>query len=208
VTRPFRVGGVVHCPAAAWAACPLRAQWTTRAQGRRVAIPPDARLLRARQERQQTPEGRAKLRERVAVAHALAHVGRWQGRRARYCGLRKTVLALRRSAVVHNLHVIARRSTAAKTAPHDDWTGVLGIVKAGNRPIRAMAIEMAWGGWRFPPESALSRGSQARFGQGRPRVRKIGLVARARKLLIALWRFLETGGLPLGALLKAEVRIR
>jgi transposase len=69
----------------------------------------------------------------------------------------------------------------------------LGIAKAGNRHIRAMAIEIAWGCWRFQPESALSRWYQERFGPGSARVRKIGIVALARKLLIALSRFLETG---------------
>src|SRR6266702_1000473 len=48
------------------------------------------------------------LRERVAVEHALAHIGHWQGRRARYRGLRKNLFDLRRCAVVHNLHVLAR----------------------------------------------------------------------------------------------------
>lgn len=57
---------------------------------------------------QQTAQGRSKLRERVAVEHSLAHVGRWQGRRARYRGLRKNLFDLRRCAVVHNLHVLAR----------------------------------------------------------------------------------------------------
>ena len=64
--------------------------------------------LRELRQRQLTPLGRAKLRERVAVEHALAHIGRWQGRRARYRGIRKNVFDLRRSAVVHNLHVLAR----------------------------------------------------------------------------------------------------
>jgi hypothetical protein len=52
----------------------------------------------------------AELRERVAVEHALAHVGHWQGRRARYLGTRKNLFDLRRVAVVHNLHVIARQT--------------------------------------------------------------------------------------------------
>ena len=64
-------------------------------------------LLAGLRQRQQTPEGRAKLRERVAVEHALAHVGHWQGRRARYRGTRKNLFDLRRVAVVHNLHIIA-----------------------------------------------------------------------------------------------------
>jgi transposase len=83
-----------------------------------------------------------------------------------------------------------------------------GIAKAGNRHIRAMAIAIAWGWLRFQPESALSKWYQARFGQGSARLRKIGIVALARKLLIALWRFLETGVRPPGAVLKVEVRIR
>jgi transposase len=69
---------------------------------------PDEALLQELRERQQTPQGRAKLRERVAVEHALAPIGHWQGRRARYRGVRKKVFDLRRCAVVHNLHVLAR----------------------------------------------------------------------------------------------------
>jgi transposase len=84
----------------------------------------------------------------------------------------------------------------------------LGIAKAGNRHIRAMAIEIAWGWLRFQPESALSRWSHERFGQGSARVRKSGIVALARNLLMALCRFLETGVLPQGALCKSEVRSR
>jgi hypothetical protein len=58
-------------------------------------------------QRQQTPAVRAKLRERVKVEHALAHVGHCEGRRARYRGPRKNLFDLRQVAVVHNLHVIA-----------------------------------------------------------------------------------------------------
>jgi transposase len=79
-----------------------------------------------------------------------------------------------------------------------------GIEKAGNRFIRAMAIEIAWSWLRNQPESKLSRWYQRRFGHGGKRQRKIGIVALARKLLIALWRYLETGTLPEGALLKAS----
>ena len=105
---PFEPGGTVRFPAATCAACPLRDRCTTSTDGRTVAIHPDERLLVELRERQATPDGRAKLRERVAVEHALAHVGRWQGRRARYRGARKNLFDLRRCAVVHNLHVIAR----------------------------------------------------------------------------------------------------
>ena len=68
---------------------------------------PDEALLQELRERQQTPQGRAQLWERVAVEHALAHVGHWQGRRARYRGVRKNVFD-HDCAVMHNLHVLAR----------------------------------------------------------------------------------------------------
>jgi Transposase DDE domain len=105
---PFVPGGVVHFPKETCAQCPLQTQCTTSAKGRSVSIHPDEALLIELRQRQQTPLGRAQLRERVAVEHTLAHVGRWQGRRARYRGLRKNLFDLRRCAVVHNLHVLAR----------------------------------------------------------------------------------------------------
>jgi len=78
-----------------------------------------------------------------------------------------------------------------------------GISKSGNRRVRARAIEMAWMWVRYQPESALSRWFQERFGQGGSRQRRIGIVALARKLLVVLWRFLETGAIPEGAVVKA-----
>lgn len=83
----------------------------------------------------------------------------------------------------------------------------LGIDKAGNKRVRWMAIEGAWAWLRFQPESALSKWYDQRFAHGGPRMRKIGIVALARKLLIALWRYLETGVLPEGARLKEHVQI-
>ena len=78
-----------------------------------------------------------------------------------------------------------------------------GMSKAGNRHIRAMAIEIAWGWLRFQPESALTQWYEVRFGGGSSRVRRIGIVALARRLLVELWRYLETGAIPEGAVLKA-----
>jgi transposase len=109
ISMPFEPGRTVRFPKDTCAACPLRARCTTSSHGRSVAIHPDEALLAELRQRQRTPEGRAKLRERVAVEHALAHVGHWQGRRARYLGARKNLFDLRRVAVVHNLHVIARQ---------------------------------------------------------------------------------------------------
>lgn len=82
-----------------------------------------------------------------------------------------------------------------------------GIAKGGNYHIRAMAIEIAWGWLRFQPASALTQWYQQRFGHGSSRLRRIGIVALARKLLIALWRFVEAGVLPDGAARKAAVRL-
>jgi Transposase DDE domain len=109
VSMPFVPGKTVRFPKDTCTACPLRARCTTSSHGRSVAIHPDEALLAELRQRQQDPDGRAKLRERVAVEHALAHVGHWQGRRARYLGTRKNLFDLRRVAVVHNLHIIARQ---------------------------------------------------------------------------------------------------
>jgi transposase len=77
-----------------------------------------------------------------------------------------------------------------------------GISKAGNRWVRALAINTAWAWLRFQPRSALSRWYMKRFGKGNSRMRKIGIVALARKLLIAFWRYLDKGIVPEGALLR------
>ena len=77
-----------------------------------------------------------------------------------------------------------------------------GITKSGNRHVRWMTTELAWSWLRLQPESALSVWFRERFGSGGKRLRRIGIVAVARKLLMALWRFLETGVVPEGAGLK------
>jgi len=107
VERPFTLGGTVRFPAAVCAACPLRARCTPSAHGRSVHVHADEPLLAELRARQQTAVGRAKLRERVAVEHTLAHLGYWQGQRARYRGRRKNLFDLRRCAVVDNLHVLS-----------------------------------------------------------------------------------------------------
>lgn len=112
VRIPFHPGQTVHFPEEQCQVCPLRERCTTSASGRSVHIHPAERLLRELRDRQLTPQGRAKLRERVPVEHALAHIGRWQGRRARYRGTRKNLFDLRRCAVVHNLHAIQRLPSA------------------------------------------------------------------------------------------------
>jgi transposase len=77
-----------------------------------------------------------------------------------------------------------------------------GIDKAGNTWIRPTLIQLAWGWLRFQPQSDLSRWFQERFGPAARRTRRVGIVALARKLLIALWHFVEHGVVPAGAVLK------
>lgn len=78
-----------------------------------------------------------------------------------------------------------------------------GISKAGNRHVRHMAVQVAWGWLRHQPESELSRWYNRRFGPGSSRLKKIGIVALSRRLLIELWRYLETGAVPDGATVRA-----
>lgn len=70
-----------------------------------------------------------------------------------------------------------------------------GITRAGNKHVRRLMVQLAWSWRRWQPTSALTRWYEARFGRGSRRLRRIGIVALARKLLIALWRFsLRTAG--------------
>jgi len=79
----------------------------------------------------------------------------------------------------------------------------LGITKAGNRHVRAVAVEIAWGWLQFQPQSELTQWYQRKFGHGGSVLRRKGIVALARKLLVALWKYAEHDELPAGAALKA-----
>jgi transposase len=74
-----------------------------------------------------------------------------------------------------------------------------GISKAGNRRVRWMMTQLAWGWLRYQPASELSKWYGRRFGQGNKRLRKVGIVALSRKLLNALWKYVEGGEAPPGA---------
>src|SRR5215212_4054790 len=81
--------------------------------------------------------------------------------------------------------------------------GEQGISKSGNPRLRTTAIELAWLWLRHQPETALSRWFQERVRSDRGRVRRVSIVALARKPLVALWRFVTDGVVPEGATLKA-----
>jgi len=78
-----------------------------------------------------------------------------------------------------------------------------GISRAGSRRVRQLLTEIAWCWLRLQPNSKLSRWYKERFAGGGGRMRRIGIVAMARRLLIALWRYVEFGEVPEGAQLKA-----
>lgn len=77
-----------------------------------------------------------------------------------------------------------------------------GISKAGNRRIRAVMIELAWYWLRYQPQSELSLWYMQRFASGNKRTRRVGIVALARKLLVALWKYLDEQTVPEGAVFK------
>jgi transposase len=77
-----------------------------------------------------------------------------------------------------------------------------GISKAGRAELRRVAIQIAWGWVRWQPDSAVTQWFGRRFAAAGGRARRIGIVAVARKLIVALWRYVEHGVLPDGAVLK------
>lgn len=102
-----------------------------------------------------------------------------------------------------------RREVAASVglagSPYNSGDGQVeqGIAKAGNKRVRWLLVELAWCWLRYQPDSELTRWFNARFAHGGKRMRRIGIVAVARRLAIALWRYVDQGVLPAGARLKA-----
>ena len=76
-----------------------------------------------------------------------------------------------------------------------------GISKAGNRRLRVLLVQLGWGWLHYQEQSALSQWYRRRFGSGSARQKKIGIVALARKLLVALWKYVEHDEVPEGAML-------
>ena len=96
-----------------------------------------------------------------------------------------------------------RRELAAAVGltptPYQSGDREQGISRSGNRRIRKLLIEIAWAWLRFQADSKLSRWYNDRFARGGARMRRVGIVALARKLVIELWRYLESGTVPEGA---------
>jgi hypothetical protein len=113
-TAPIVSGApTVHFAAAVCQSCAQRAACTTARGGRSIAIHPQEALLQSLRAHQQQPEGRTRLRQRTTIEHSLARVDQLQGPKARYKGIRKNTLDVRRVAVIANLQRIARLPKAA-----------------------------------------------------------------------------------------------
>ena len=101
-----------------------------------------------------------------------------------------------------------RRQLAASVGltptPYDSGSSQVeqGISKAGNRRVRSLLVELAWGWLRYQPDSEMSHWYQRRFATAGKRMRRVGIVALARRLVIALWRYLQHGEIPAGAQFK------
>jgi transposase len=78
-----------------------------------------------------------------------------------------------------------------------------GISKTGNKRVRSLIVELAWLWLRLQPDSELTKWFQTRFAHGGKRMRRIGIVALARRLIVALWRYVKFGEIPAGAALKS-----
>lgn len=116
VTIPAAPGHTSRFPASRCQGCPKQAACTTSQGGRSVSMHPDEPFHQELRARQATPEGRAALRERTRVEHALARQVSVQGRKARYKGTRKNEMATRIGACVVNLHTLAHAQRQREAA--------------------------------------------------------------------------------------------
>ena len=147
---------------------------------------------------------RARRTERQQVRAAAPLAGTPAQRLARVRGI-----AARSATVLFSRALRNRRQVGALTglvsAPHRSGTIAWdqGVTPSGLPAVRRIAVEVAWAWLRYQPTSALTQWYQRRFGGGGAATRRIGIVALARRVIIALWRYVETGVVPEGAALKA-----
>jgi transposase len=147
------------------------------------------------QRRQELADGKQPLVAQLAQLRAIGLKGAWV--------LGKEVFGWRRFA---NRRELAGCLGLAPT-PYASGDSQIeqGISKAGNKRARTMLVELAWSWLRLQPESALTQWFNRRFAGGGKRMRRVGIVALARKLAIALWRYLQNGEIPAGATLKPAI---
>jgi transposase len=143
--------------------------------------------------RQEVADGKQPLVAQLAQLRAIGLKGAWL--------LVKELFGWRRFA---NRRELAGCLGLAPT-PYDSGGSQIeqGISKAGNKGARVLLVELAWNWLRLQPDSALTQWFNRRFAGGGKRMRRVGIVALARRLAIALWRYLQNGEIPAGATLKA-----
>jgi transposase len=169
-------------------------------QGRVLAM---WRVLQAVEAERQAARRSERHHVRATAAPTVgARLARLRGIAAR------TATVLAHELFVRELH--NRRHVGALTglvsAPYASGTTRMdqGLARTGIPAIRRVAVEIAWAWLRFQPRSTLSQWYHTRFASGGAVARRIGIVAVARRLMIALWRYVTDGVIPEGAQLKAS----
>lgn len=168
-----------------------------------------ARLIRQYQRRQLVEDQIRELEKerRDLIASGETVTARQAAHLSKLCGIGETSAWVFASELFSWRELRNRRQVASllglAPTPYNSDQGEReqGINKAGLRDVRALAVEISWCWLRYQPQSQLSLWYHQRFGSGR-RSRKVGIVALARKLMIALWRYTEFGIVPEGATLK------
>jgi transposase len=171
----------------------LRAELERKCERLRL-VKDQVRAIEATQ-RKELAEGKQPLVEQLVRLRAIGPKGAWV--------LVREVFGWR--------HFSNRRELASSLglAPTPHASGSIdreqGISKAGNRRVRSLLVELGWSWLRLQPGSDLTHGFNRRFACSGARMRRVGIVALARRLAIALWRYLEDGEIPAGASLKPVV---
>lgn len=162
-----------------------------RESARLALVKQQIRTLEAAQ-RQEVEAGRQPLVAQLTRLRAIGAKGAWV--------LVKELFGWRRFA---NRRELAGCLGLAPTPYASGDTQIeQGISKAGNKRARALLVELAWSWLRLQPDSALTQWFNRRFAGAGKRMRRVGIVALARRLAIALWRYLQHGEIPAGAVLK------
>ena len=173
------------------ARCGLSADAKERESARLALVKQQIKALEAAR-REALEDGKQPLVAQLAKLRAIGPKGAWV--------LVKELFGWRRFA---NRRELAGCLGLAPT-PYDSGGSQVeqGISKAGNKRARALLVELAWGWLRLQPDSELTQWFNRRFAAGGKRMRRVGIVALARRLAIALWRYLQHGEIPAGATLK------
>lgn len=157
-----------------------------------------ARVEAERQEARRTERQQVRASAAATPAQRLARVRGVAARSATILAQELFSRDLRNRRQVGALTGLVSAPYASGTTRMDQ-----GLARSGLPAVRRIAVEIAWAWLRYQPASALTQWYHARFGRGGPGTRKIGIVALARRVMIALWRYVTTGVVPEGALLKA-----